>query len=80
MAGVAELADAFRSGLGHAADDEEGRLHALRGKNVQNLIAVARQRPVVEGQHHLVVPERQRFCILHGADAGMLPGIDDQGS
>ncbi len=48
MAGIAELADAFRSGVGHVADNEEGRLHALRGENVQNLIAVARQRSVIE--------------------------------
>src|SRR6478736_8999850 len=80
MAGVAELADAFRSSLGHAADGEEGCLYALRGENVQNLIAVARQRPVVEGQDYLVIVERQCFGILHGADAGMLPGIDHQSS
>ena len=34
MAGVAQLADAFRKGLGHAADLEEGRLDALRGENL----------------------------------------------
>ena len=30
VAGVAELADAFRIGSRHLADHEEGRLHALR--------------------------------------------------
>src|ERR1700738_3112849 len=40
MPGVAELAHAFRIGLGHAADGEESRRHALRGENVENLIAV----------------------------------------
>jgi hypothetical protein len=59
---------------------KEGRLDALRGENFQNLVAVARQRPVIEGQHHLMIFERQRFGILHGADAGMLAGIDHQGS
>ena len=80
MAGVAELADAFRKGLGHAADVEEGRLDALRGENFQNLIAVARQRAVVERQHHFVILQRQRFGILHGADARVLAGIDHQRS
>ena len=80
VAGVTELAHAFRIGLGHAADGEEGRLHALRGQNVENLIAVARQRPVIERQHHLVISERQRFGVLHCADPRMLPGIDHQGS
>ncbi len=80
MAGVAELADAFRIGLGHAADLEEGRLDAFRGENFQNLITVMRQRSVVERQYHLVILQRQRFGILHGADAGMLPGIDHQRS
>ena len=44
----------------------------------QNLIAVVRQRPVVERQHHFVILERQRLGVLHGADAGMLQGIDHQ--
>ncbi len=75
-----ELAHAFRIGRSHAADLEEGRLHAFRGENVQNLIAVARQRPVIERQHHLVIGKRQRLRILHGADPRMLPGIDHQGT
>jgi len=33
---------------------------------------------VVEGQHHLVIAQRQRLGILHGADAGMLARIDHQ--
>ena len=37
---------------------------ALGGENVQNLIAVFRQRAVVEGQHHLVVFERQRLAHI----------------
>ena len=80
MAGVAQLADAFRIRLGHAADDEEGRLDALRGENLQNLIAVARQRPVVEGQHHFVILQRQRFgsiawCRCADAPADRPPGF-----
>ena len=80
VAGVAELADAFGIFPGHAADDEEGRLHALRGEDFQHLVAVVRQRAVIEGQHHLVIFQRQRFGILHGADARMLARVDHQGS
>ena len=61
VAGVAHLAHAFRIGVGLTSDQEEGRLDAMRGENVQNLVAVFRQRAVVEGQHHLVVCERQRL-------------------
>ena len=78
VAGRDQLADAFRIGLRHPADLEEGCLHALRGEDVENLVAVARQRAVVEGQHHLVIPQRQRLGILHGADARMLARIDHQ--
>ncbi len=80
VTGVAEFADAFRIGSGHAADGEEGRLYALRRENSQNLIAVTRQRSVIERQHHLVIPQRQRFGVLHGTDPGMLPRIDHQDS
>ena len=38
------------------------------------------QRTVIEGQHHLVIPERQGFRILHGADARMLARIDHEGA
>ena len=51
-----ELADAFRSGLGHAADDEEGRLDALRGENVQHLVAVC----AAAGRHRRSAPPRDR--------------------
>jgi hypothetical protein len=51
---------------------------ALRGEDGQNLIAVGRQRPVIESQHHLVVFKRQLLAVLHGADPGMLARIDHQ--
>ena len=41
VAGVADLAHAFRIGLGLTADQEEGRLHALGGQDFQNPVAVA---------------------------------------
>src|SRR5436305_15150158 len=78
MAGFDQLANAFRIGLRHAADDEEGRLNALRGEDRKNLAAVARQRTVVKRQYHLVIPQWQGFGILHGPDAGMLAWVDHQ--
>ena len=76
VAGVAHLADAFGIVVGLPSHQEESRLRAMGGENVQNLIAVFRQRAVIEGQHHLVVLERQRLAILHGADDGILTRID----
>ena len=78
VAGVAQLAHAFRIGVGLLADQEERRLDAVGGENLQDLVAVFRQRTVVEGQHHLMIPERQRFRILHGADDGMCARIDHE--
>ena len=78
VAGIAHLAHAFRIGVGLASDQEEGRLHALGGEDVQDLVAVFRQRTVVEGQHHLMICQRQRLGILHGADDGMFARIDHQ--
>ena len=80
VAGGDELAHAFRVGPGLLADDEEGCLDALIGEDLQHLVAVARQRTVIEGQHHLVIPERQGLRILHRADARMLARIDHEGS
>src|SRR2546423_14492382 len=78
MAGFDQLAHAFRIGLRHATDDEEGRLNALRGEDRKNLVAVARQRAVIKRQYHLVIPQWQGFGILHGPDAGMLAWVDHQ--
>ena len=80
VAGVANLAHAFRIGFGLTSDQEEGRLGAMGGENGQNLVAVFRQRSVVEGQHHLTVFKRQRLVILHGADDGMGARIDHDGA
>ena len=55
---------------GHAADQEIIGLHAMLGQHVEHAIGVWRQRAVVEGQHDLLVLERQRVGVLHRADAG----------
>ena len=80
VAGVAHLAHAFRIGVGLASDQEEGRLGAMGGENVEDLVGVFRQRTVVEGQHHLTIFKRQRLVILHGADDGMGARIDHDGA
>ena len=67
-------------GTRHAADDEEGRLHAFGCECLEDAIGVRRQRTVVEGEHDFMVVERQRFAILHRADTGVLAGIDDKGA
>ncbi len=75
-----DAAEHRRIGMRHAADDEEGRLHALRCQGVEHLAGVGRQRTVVEGEHDLVVAQRQGLGILHGADAAMLGRIDHDGA
>ncbi len=78
VAGIAELADTLGRFLGLVPDGEENRLDALRGEDFQNLIAVTRERAIVEGQHHFMIGERQCLGILHGPDTRVLPRIDDQ--
>src|SRR5262249_36200688 len=39
-------------------------------------VGVTRNRTIVERQHDLMIVKRQRFGVLHGADTGMLVGID----
>jgi len=58
-----------RVGMRHLADNEISRLHALRGERIEDEVAVGRQRAVVEGDHHLMIGERQRLLVLHAADA-----------
>ena len=62
----------------HLADQEVGDLHALRGQRIENDVAIGRQRAVVEGDHHLMVVERQRLLVLHGADAAELARVDGE--
>ena len=78
MAGIAHLAHAFGVGVGLPSDQEEGRLGAMGGEDVEDLVAVFRQRTVVEGEDYLMIFQRQRLGILHGADQRILPRIDHQ--
>ena len=39
---------------------------------------MTRHRTIVECQDDLMVVKRQRFRVLHGADTGMLAGIDHE--
>ena len=52
--------------LGLTPDQEEGRLHALRGEDVEDLVGVFRQRAVVEGQHHLARGEEALLLGVPG--------------
>ena len=62
----------------HSSDDEIVRLHAFMRERFQHAIGVGRHRPIVEGEHHLFVVERQCVLVLHGADARILARIDVQ--
>ena len=57
-------------GRGVAADQEEGRLHALRLQGVEDLRGRRRRWAIVEREHDLVVVERQRLRIGLEAEFG----------
>ena len=65
-------------GARHLPDHEEGRLHTFRCEALEDGVGVTRHRTIVECQHDLMIIKRQRFGILHGADTGMLVGIDHE--
>src|SRR6516165_8722558 len=65
-------------GARHLPDHEEGRLHTFRCEGLEDAVGVARQRPIVERQHDLMIIKRQRFGVLHGANTGMLIGVDHE--
>ncbi len=75
---LVDPADPCGIGPRHLADQEIRGLHALRGENVEDLVGIARQRTVVEGQHHFFVGERQRLPVLHQADLRQLAGFENQ--
>ena len=65
-----------RMGGGIAPDQEEGRLDALAGEGVENGRRRRRERPVVEGQHDLVVGQDERARIGLEADGEAAFGAD----
>jgi hypothetical protein len=56
--------DELRIGAGHAADHEEGRLHALIRERIKNVRREGRQRSVVKGDDHLMIIERESLPVL----------------
>jgi hypothetical protein len=44
------------------------------------VVGAGRQRAIVEGEHHLMVFERQALAVLHGTEPGMLDGIHNNGA
>jgi hypothetical protein len=65
----------MRIAAGHPADQEIIGLHAMLGQHVEHAIGVWRHRAVVEGQHDLLVLERQRMGILRRADTRILSRV-----
>ena len=71
---------AHRRGIcvGHGADEEIRRLDALCGENIEDLLAVGRQRAIVEREHDLLVAQRHGLGVLHHAKAPVLAGLDGE--
>ncbi len=54
--------------VGHGADEEKRHLDALRVEDIEDLLAVGRQRAVIKSENHLLVAQRQRLGVLHHAE------------
>src|SRR5262245_10624049 len=78
MPGIVDAPDERRIGACHITDEEIGSLHAFRGECVEDGVRVRRDRAIVEGDDDLMVFERQRFRILHAADAGEVSRVDGE--
>src|SRR5262249_58853491 len=76
VAGIANAPHRIGEVARHFADDEVGRLYAFVFEYVQHLGRAGRQRTVVEGDHDLMIFQRQGLVILHGAETRVLGGID----
>jgi len=64
--------------LGRLADQEERRLHALRGQRCQRLLGRSRRWAVIESQHDLMIAERQRLWEVFQPDPRRRGGIDGE--
>src|SRR5271166_3533737 len=60
----------------HAANHEIRRFDTLCRQYLQDLLRMRRQRAVVEGDHNLMVVERQALVITHRADLRLSRWID----
>ena len=60
---------------GGLADHEKGGAHALLRQRGENPFVHRRCGPIVEGQHHLALPERQRLGKALQADTGIGCGV-----
>src|SRR5262247_2079575 len=78
MPRIIDAPDERRISACHVTDEEIGRLHAFRGERVEDGVRVRRDRAIVEGDDDLMVFERQRFRILHAADAGEVSRVDGE--
>jgi hypothetical protein len=80
VAGFRNLAHPLGVGGSHLAYHEIRGLDALRREDLQDMLGVRGQGTIVEGQHHLMIGERQGVVITHGADQRHRGRIDHQGS
>jgi hypothetical protein len=62
----------------HLADDEEHCFHAVTVENVEDRRRALGVRPVIEGQHHFLVAQRQPLRELQRAEARPLGRIDGE--
>jgi hypothetical protein len=68
MASIVDAPDNGRILVRHPANQEIGSLNALRRQNIQNDVAVGRQRPVIERDDNLMIVEWQSLLVLHTAN------------
>src|ERR1700746_1089710 len=59
----------------HLSEQEECRLDALGGENVEDLVGIARYWPVVESKYDLLIGKRHGHCLAHCSDPGILARI-----
>lgn len=50
------------------ADEKISRFHTLGGERVEDDVRVWRDRPVIEGDNHLMIFERQHLLVIQAAD------------
>ena len=62
----------------HLSDQEIRRLDALPGQNVEDLVRIGRQRPIIECDDDLFIRERQGLRILHRADQRQFARLNHQ--
>src|SRR5262245_23087683 len=76
MTGIVDAPHDRGISLRHLADQEISGFYAMGGQRVENSVGVGWYRPIVESNHHLMIFQRQRLGVLHGADAAEIAEAD----